>query len=269
MGEIGLEQKIVAVLAESCPTGLIDAVSSSIHQADVFKVRFDCLESQYQTNDTIERIRRELPSIPIMISIRHQESVPSERIEEEGFKPVKFRDKDYERIDLLRTATQECGIQYFEIEHAFRKGFILLGGKKASKSVILYANHNETPSLKKLLEIREEITKKGADYIVFETLVRNRYGDKGEEDKNTLLKFARESLALANYMPLTIVGRGKYGGDLNLEAYRARLSAFCYGVVPSFHVIPFLTRKRTYQEIPTLVEVNKALGLKRQKLKIN
>lgn len=173
-----LEQKVVAVLAEGSPIAIIDAARSINGQAEILKLRFDCLEGQYQNNKTIRYLREALPNHSLMISIRHGESVPPERVENEGFKPTKFREQDYERIDLLRDAAQELGIQYFEIEHTRRKGFILFGGERASKSVVLYTNHRETPTLEKLSEIRADIIRKGANYIVFETLVKNRDGDK-------------------------------------------------------------------------------------------
>lgn len=77
------------------------------------------------------------------------------------------------------------------------------------------------------------------------------------------MTFAQENIVLSDSRPLTIIGRGKYGGNVNLDAYKAKLVPFVYGIVPAFNPIPFLTRKKTHQEMPTLDEVNRTLKLKR------
>lgn len=255
-----LEQKVVGIVAESSPVSVVDAVRSSTGQAEVFKIRADCFEPQYLNEESIRYLRKELPNISLMISIRHLDSIPEERREIEGHKTTESH--DFERIGLLRTAVQEVGMQYFELEHNRRKGFILFGGENAPKVVILYTNHKETPSLERLSEIRADIARVGSDHIIIETLVRNQKGDKGEQDREILFGFAKDNLKSDSYRPLAIVGRGKYGGKINLEAYQKGLSSFVYGVIPSFHPIPFLTAKKVHQEMPTLDEVNRYLGLR-------
>src|SRR3989344_1397583 len=176
-------QKIVGIVAESSPINAVDTVMQSIGKAEIFKIRADCFEPQYINEKTIRYIREALPNCSLMISIRHQDSIPQEKMENEGYKTKE--NHDFERIGLLRKAAQEVGIQYFELEHNRRKGFILFGGENASKVVILHTNQKETPTLEKLLEIRSDIIRVGADYIVVETLIKNQDGDKGKRDKET------------------------------------------------------------------------------------
>ena len=212
--------------------------------------------------NTIRFLRENLPNHELMISIRHNDSVPESRNHFEGFKPIKFKDKDYERIHLLREAVQEQenGVQYFELEHEHRANFFL-GGKNVPKIIVLYTNHKETPSLERLSAISSDIIRVGADHIVIETLIRDKKGDGGEEDRKTLLDFAERNLFVKNSRPLTIVGRGKYGGDLNLEAYKKGISTFAYGIVSSFHPIPLFGKKKAYQELPSLDRLRKEISL--------
>lgn len=82
-----------------------------------------------------------------------------------------------------------------------------------------------------------------------ETLVRT------QKDRENLLTLMEESFQFENTRPLTVVGRGKLEKNVNLEAH-ALGGQFVYGVVPSETGIPFIKKRRTYQDLPTLNEVN-------------
>ncbi|MEK6927718.1 MAG: type I 3-dehydroquinate dehydratase [Nanoarchaeota archaeon] len=253
----GFKQKVVAVIAEQSPISVIDSGLSVIrdNKADVLKLRLDCLDPQHLNERTIGTLRQAFPNTELMVSIRNVASIPETRIEEEGYKVGKH---DLDRIALLRKAVEE-GFQYFELEHQLRRNFFLLG-KKPSKVVILYTNLKETPSKDNLITIYSDVLRLGADHVVFECTIKDRLKDRGKEDRSNLMTLLQESSKVDNFKPLTVVGRGKFGRNLNLEAYKLGLSQFVYGVVPSFSPIPFLDRKRVYHEMPTLDEVNRYLG---------
>ena len=217
-------------------------------------MRLDCLEPQYLNEETIELLVSLIRNYPITMSIRNISSIPQSRTEKEGFKSGKH---DLDRIALLRKAT-ELDVQYFELEHHLRRNFFL-PGEPGPKVIILYSNMKETPEIGKLRDIYSDIIRQGADYVLFETLVRNRKGDRGEIDRQNLKKLVQESLSGESSRPLTVVGRGKHGRDLNLEMYKERLVPFVYGVIPSFSPVPFLSRARTYTELPKLDEVIESL----------
>ncbi len=251
-----LEKKVVAVIAEPSPIAIMDTTRQVMAEgkADILKLRLDCLDPQYLNEQTITQLKRGLAPYSLMVSIRNVRSVPEQNREQEGFRSGKH---DLDRIALLRKAVEE-GVQYFELEHELRRNFFLLG-QTPTQVVILYSNLHGTPDFPKLKEIYADVIRQGADQVIFETLVRDKGKDQGAEDKANLIALADAVPSIERYRPLTIVGRGKYGRDLNLELYNADKSSFVYGVVPSFNPLPFLTKKRTYQEMPTLDEVNRRI----------
>lgn len=278
-----LEQKVVLVLAERSPTNFLDAGREFLNYADMFKLRLDCLEPEYlraeKQEQTMSYLRQAFPNHLLMASVRHVNSVPQDRVKKgEGYQPVKLkgeylkekgllmeRDKDLERIGLIREATQKAGMQYFELEDHHRQFFILL---KNQESVVIYPNMNHTPTLGNLRRIYDGILRRGADHIVIETMVRNKR-DKGQADREKLFELAREKLGTLHPVtnrpvPLTIIGRGKYGARVNLEAYKQGISEFVYGIVESFSPIPipFLNTKLAYKELPSAKEVINELGLR-------
>ena len=145
-----LDQKVIAIIAERSPMGIIEAATQVMNagQADVLKLRLDCLDPEYLNERTISSLKMGLPNYHLMASIRNLNSVPEKRTELEGYKGGKH---DLDRIALLRKAAEE-GMQYFELEHELRRNFFLLG-RNPTQVVILYGNQNMTPDLPKLKEI--------------------------------------------------------------------------------------------------------------------
>lgn len=238
--------KVVAVLAEKFSFLLLNKAQEVMnkHQADAIELRLDCLETYYLHTGTVENVIRGLPHYPLIASIRNASSVPENRREGEGFRSGNH---DLDRIALLRKAT-ELGVQYFELEHQLRRNFFL-GGERRPQVIISYYDLNRTPSLDALKTIYTDILRQGADYVKIETQVCTR------QDRENLLVLVKDSHGLKDAKPLTVVGRGKLGREVNLEAYLLG-SPFVYGIVPSETAVPFVRRKRTYHELPTLNDVN-------------
>lgn len=244
--------KVVAVLAEEYSFLLLRKAQEVMnsHQADAVELRLDCLEPNYLNLQTVEKLVTGLPHYPLIVSVRNSESVPQKRRDREGFRSGKH---DLDRIALLRKAT-EFGVQYFELEDNLRRNFFL-GGFRTPQVIISHYDLAGTPSLEKLRSIYADVLRKGADYVKIETHVNT------SEDSNNLLALLKESPSFKNYKPLTVVGRGELGRNVNIEGFMLG-SPFIYGIVPSEMNIPLFKKKRTYHEMPTLDEVNRWIGKK-------
>lgn len=247
------EVKVVAVIAEKrihevfgAALTITQPTEPPAHQIELW---LDCLNPGLLNEQSIHYLMRgvqhPMKKVPLTVSIRHIDSVPPERRYFEGFKGD---EKDWDRNTLIRKAN-ECEPNYIEMEHDHRWNVFCI-----TSTIMRYSDFSRTPSFDELRSIFDDIKRRGADIVKFETYARN------EDDLDNLRKLRQEH---AKDSPLITLALGKAGKKLWLEACEDG-SPFVYGHTNRLVDYVF-GKKKPHDFMPSLSDVNHRLSVIAQK----